>query len=80
MKLAIEILTQRRTDLRKGIDQETYNVNYYQAESRKRRAAALHHEKEAITIDKQAERACLNRNEFQAQLNVIDSAIAKLER
>lgn len=64
MKLAIDILTERRNDLRKGVTDATYNVNYHQTEARKIRANAAYYEKEACVKDTAAARACLKRNEL----------------
>lgn len=79
MKLAIDILMAEREVLRKGVRTQTSNAEDYSRQAKKNRSHAAYYEVEAVNCDRSAERACLERSQFQVRLNEIDAAIAKLE-
>ncbi len=79
MKFAINTLAGNRTSLKQQIKTQTYNAESFYDEAKRVRNQAALNIKQAERAEANAQRACQERNKIQAQLNELDSAIAKLE-
>jgi len=79
MKLAIDILMEKRDVLYKNVKAQTENVKGHLQNAKAQKESAEYYLNESRKTERAIERACLVRNECQAQLNVIDSAIEKLQ-